>query len=732
MKKSKLLIIVLSLVLLITGCSNKGISSTSTGNSKGRYVENNVTLPEGLNASSLQLTKKNGLPFLYSFITTSACTITGYQMNSDGTWTEDTPEWLKSLSLPEDASFMAQVVDDINGNQYLYYTELLNDSLKGHLLRSTDKITYETLSPEGWDEVDPEYNIYRSPGKIAILDNGTIAALFNNMKVEFYNKDTLEKQNSITDMQNSNTILSASDHSVILAQTDGNDNIISVDAYDTANQNKKTSYPFQSTLPGYSYLDINEAKDIMICNPDGIHVLKQDTSLWQTVVDGTLTSLAMKSLWSNGFVAGEDGNYYVLFHSDSGYSFMKYTYDETIDTVPSTELTVYALKDNSTLRQAAAVFQQTHPDVRISFKVAMTEEEYSLADTTTKEDFIKALNTELLAGGGEDILVLDGLPADSFIEKGVLADLSDIIQPMLDNDELFSNIINSYLTEGKIYSVPARFSLQILCGRTADTKKLTTLETLSEYVADHNDTSLLGTMTVDDFINTFSPYLTKKIMGTDGKIDKEKLVTLLNQLKIVADNCGIVDTYSDESGYHSPIWDLASRIQLSFNQCDGFLSSMYSIGVVTYVNGGYTPFENAFTPSCEIGINNASKNTELCKEFISLVLSEDIGKNDFYDGFSINKKGLNLCSQADRSNYAACIGIENADGTYGQITCNALNAKQAGEFADYCSMVTDKTETDDQITLTFKEETKDFFLGNLSVGETADNIIEKTEVYLSE
>ena len=41
-------------------------------------------------------------------------------------------------------------------------------------------------------------------------------------------------------------------------------------------------------------------------------------------------------------------------------------------------------------------------------------------------DDIRTLNTELLGGNGADVLLLDGLSAESYIEKGILADLTDL------------------------------------------------------------------------------------------------------------------------------------------------------------------------------------------------------------------------------------------------------------------------------------------------------------------
>jgi len=732
MKKKKLIAVLVVLTLLITGCSRNKENSASSQNIKGRYMENNISLPEGFSKNAcLKLTQKNGLPFLYAFTGEEHFTIIGYQMNRDGTWSEDTPKWLESVSLPAKPSIQDKVFEDSNGNQYLYYVELLNDSFKGNLLRSTDGITYETLHPEGWEDKDPEYDFYTAPENVDILEDGTLVTLTYG-KVNFYDMETLKIQNSITDTQYTSTILTISDQSLILGQQDNNGKIIGIDVYNTAKSDKKTSSSFQTTLAGSSYLYVNEKKDLIICNSDGIHVLEPGTSLWQTVVDGTLTSLTMQTLWSIGFVADSDDNYYVLYNSNDGYSLMKYAYDETIDSVPSTELTIYSLKNNSTLRQAAAIFQQKHPEVKVSFTIAMTDEEYATADSTIKEDYIRALNTELLAGGGSDILILDGLPADSFVEKGVLTDINDIIKPMIDSGELYSNIINHYINDDKIYYIPARFTLKLLCGRSTDVDSLSTLDALADYAVEHNDTSLLGSMTLDDFITTFSPYLTEKIMDSDGKINKENLVSVLNDLKTIADNCGIVDEYFYLIGKGNTIWDLASRIQISINPCAGFLDTMFPLGIVSYVNGSYTPFENSFIPNCEIGINRASSHKELCKEFISLVLSEEIEKNDFYDGFPINKQALTLCSRIDRSDYFVSSDIENEDGSFSKITLGGLKKEQIDNLVIACSMVSNKAVCDEQIITAFKEKTKEFFQGSLSVDETADRIIEKTSVYLSE
>ena len=61
-----------------------------------------------------------------------------------------------------------------------------------------------------------------------------------------------------------------------------------------------------------------------------------------------------------------------------------------------------------------------------------------------------------MAGEGPDLLILDGLPADSYAEKGILEDLTDIVEP--EKEKYFYNIISAYNGGGKIYKVPTAFS----------------------------------------------------------------------------------------------------------------------------------------------------------------------------------------------------------------------------------------------------------------------------------
>ena len=82
----------------------------------------------------------------------------------------------------------------------------------------------------------------------------------------------------------------------------------------------------------------------------------------------------------------------------------------------------------------------------------------------TAEDALRTLNTEILAGKGPDILILDGMPVDGYIEKGILADIKGILDEVESADGIFANIKNIYENNGSIYCMPCRFKIPVIAG----------------------------------------------------------------------------------------------------------------------------------------------------------------------------------------------------------------------------------------------------------------------------
>ena len=71
------------------------------------------------------------------------------------------------------------------------------------------------------------------------------------------------------------------------------------------------------------------------------------------------------------------------------------------------------------------------------------------------------------------MLVLDGLPVESYIEKGVLEDLGDMITPMAESGELYPNIAENFTgSDGSVYQFPVRVGIPVIYGNEAVIKEM--------------------------------------------------------------------------------------------------------------------------------------------------------------------------------------------------------------------------------------------------------------------
>ena len=84
------------------------------------------------------------------------------------------------------------------------------------------------------------------------------------------------------------------------------------------------------------------------------------------------------------------------------------------------------------------------------------EIEEGLDDPDNASDGIKKLNAELFSGKGPDIIIMDELNADKYIEAGLLEDITDIVE---DADGVSKKIIDNQRVDGAIYTMPMGFNL---------------------------------------------------------------------------------------------------------------------------------------------------------------------------------------------------------------------------------------------------------------------------------
>ena len=84
-----------------------------------------------------------------------------------------------------------------------------------------------------------------------------------------------------------------------------------------------------------------------------------------------------------------------------------------------------------------------------------------------------------MAGDGPDVLVLDGLPIEAYIKKGILSDLNPVLGER--KNELLPSVLSAYDTEGKMYMLPARISFPMFLTSGQESSVYASLKSFVEY-----------------------------------------------------------------------------------------------------------------------------------------------------------------------------------------------------------------------------------------------------------
>ena len=94
--------------------------------------------------------------------------------------------------------------------------------------------------------------------------------------------------------------------------------------------------------------------------------------------------------------------------------------------------------------------------------------------------------------------------SESYLEQGLLEDISDVIAEYTKNDLLFENIINAYTDkDGKVYSIPTKIKIPVVAGATEYVSSVTDLQTLSEALVKSAENS--GKANEEKYVEMYTP-----------------------------------------------------------------------------------------------------------------------------------------------------------------------------------------------------------------------------------
>lgn len=286
--------------------------------------------------------------------------------------------------------------------------------------------------------------------------------------------------------------------------------------------------------------------------PKGIYRLAPGGTLPEQIVSAEGTAMSVTSNYPNGICRAANGDFLVTQMVDSGpCKLYRYHYDESMPTHAETTLNVWALQESPTARAAINLYKQQHPEVDVTYTVAIPADTEDI--TTARNDALTKLNTELLAGNGPDLLILDGITYENYAQKGMLADLSDAV-PLA---ELQANLTEPFVEEGKTYVLPARFSVPVLIGDAGTLDGLKDLTSMQQVVLDaaprpdfgdespdfyeglpEEEKFALCLTDAEDFADFLLPTSADAILQ-DGTLNEEALRQTMEFVQTVSDYYGI-------------------------------------------------------------------------------------------------------------------------------------------------------------------------------------------------
>lgn len=270
-----------------------------------------------------------------------------------------------------------------------------------------------------------------------------------------------------------------------------------------------------------------EEKSLYVLTRQGLYHHTLYGSTMEQLIDGSLCSMSNLDMgFVNMLELGEA--FWVLY----GGVLKQYVYDPAAPAMPENVLRVWGLYADEDIQRVIGAFAQSHPDLYITYEHPLSE------DTgMTREDAMKVLSTELATGNGPDVLLLDDLPYDTYVEKGVLADLTEALDG---TGERYMEVVReSYRRGGGQYAMPMALAVPVLTGAQDKIKGVVGLEELAELMeqsrAAQPQGSLLGFDRAEDALKLLAISSMDSWMSENGGVNSQGVREFLTQAKRIYD-----------------------------------------------------------------------------------------------------------------------------------------------------------------------------------------------------
>lgn len=726
-------------LLLTAGCSTGAPDTGKTA--MGRYMETEYAFP-GKIFSLLNIRAADaGIDALCYMELEGQQIELNLLQSADGgaSWKKQAAPWIDAFNAEEASIVVDAAAWDHNGGMYLYCSDQAQPELPPFLSYIDPQGTQSRLP---WQP--PESPDGSGIHDIQVAENGDLLMnhFFSLLQVD--SKTGAVKHTLLSNATEAVTVLAYGDTA---AASYGNsihfyslDSGMETETLSCAEQTRNPSDAVTAdAVPGDASRIMAKGADgaLYFADRRGLFRWNEGSPLQEQLIDGTLTSLNTPSLSRVALVVDGERFLAVCF-ADSEFKLLSYGYRADVPTLPETELKVYALEDNATVRQAMGTFQRQNPSVYISFQMGLSGE------AVTRSDALRVLAAELLAGKGPDVLVLDGLPIDSYRDKGVLLDLASFINEEFSSGLLLSNVAETYReADGALPAVPARFQVPMMQGFDETIDAADNLGSLADWL-EQNRSSYYMPLHIKDYqqiLALFYPVCASFFTNEDGSIDADGLNAFLRDTKRIYD---LLPPNNDGWDYHpNYAFDCMSWMKNFVAVNIGTVSSFDHIyapwqAMKNMEEGKAAPlfYANLFLPQTVLGVNAGSAHVETAKAFLACALSEPVQRYNFDDGMPVNEEAFSASvrTQNERgtdrfSFYGSSVRDETGKEQYFTLNINFPPKEYQEEMQALFRSLTPPPQNDSTILEILQEGADAYFQGTRSLADTMDSLLQKIRLY---
>lgn len=379
-----------------------------------------------------------------------------------------------------------------------------------------------------------------------------------------------------------------------------------------------------------------------------------------------------------------------------------------------------------------------------------------IKDYSSYDAPLEQLNMDIAAGNVPDIVMIDFIPVSRYIKKGILADLSEFLasDAEIKKEDFLDSVLNSLEKNGKIYFLPAFFSVDALLGSTdvVGNREAWSFDEM-EMVFNHmpEDSVFMTYETKEWFLKVFLKGLVDKFVDWENNssdFESEDFVRLLefsNRFPYEKDL---------KMGSQENLWKLAKEKKLMLLDLNTIFDvelgnklwkNKGGVSIMSYPNEERDPALKMNADSTAMAITEQCRNKEGAWEFIRTFLTEDYQSKNGNSWAEIPSRkdvfDVYLEHAMTEETYVDSYGITvnpvqeswMFDGQ--EIKISPLQKKEAEQVVSIierigkCSAFDDMADTIVDVAV---EEAGAYYLGDKTAMETAEIIQKKVSIYLSE